>query len=221
MRRPIVCLVILLGIIYTFSAGCNVQYYGDLFAMQLCNCFLAPCENSDHLVVIDGTSIPAVPDQETAGCVEVAIYRSFDNDAGRELILTAESLASTAGPTWVSQTRSTKLRDANGAPLFPVAGAVNSEALAFYAERARAFQVSTSPDDPRVILRYKAQLYRPGELYGEILQGPLVVLSLEYSEAYKPYTVAGFSLAREVAFDESGHVVDIRRDDVEDEPIAN
>ncbi len=187
-------------------AGCDAV----TFLQWECNCYLTACEDSGAIQINDGEA-PTVPDQQILGCNVVSITRIYQNDNERSLIMKAESLPSTAGPTWVSATRTASLRDANGDPLFLFAGAVNAEALSYYANRVRAFQQTASPENPRIGLEYTARAFPTVALTGS----QYVSLELTYTEPYGPRTVAGFTLRREVEFDQDGNVTAISGDDVE------
>jgi hypothetical protein len=181
-------------------------------------CLVPPCVVSDTLVEVNDASIPTVPDQEIPGCFNVSIVRTFGNDAERDMIRMAEELPSTAGPTWVSTTKTTGLTDANGNPVLSIADAVTAEALTYFAKHMLSLQTSTDPEIIQIYLYYSARLVDapigplPVSVAKSTSHRPIVRLDLQYSEEHRQDGYHGSSTWREVEFDQTGAVIEIRGD---------
>ncbi|MBI5762952.1 MAG: hypothetical protein HZA51_05435 [Planctomycetes bacterium] len=168
--------------------------------------------------MVDTTMEPVVPDQDVSGCVTVIVGRVFENDAEREMIRIAESIPSTIGPTWYSSTRTPGVVDENGNPLYLFADAITSDALIYYAQRARTLQTSSNSETVRVWLDYGASVSSP-RLNSEVRS--TVYLRLSYTEIHGALYSAstGFAAARQVDFDDAGNVVAVRLDGIDFPPV--
>ncbi len=193
--------------------GCD--YFLQRYIEDQCDCYLTPCVVSESPIQMGGTDGFAVPDQSSnvygTQCTDILVRRTYLDDYEKSLILKAESLASTTGPTWVSTKFQGNLLDESGEPLVLIAGAVNAEALTYYANRGLAFQKDASPENPRIYLYYTANVYV------SVDADPVayVALQLTYSEVYGPKSGDGVMRDRMITFDQEGNVTSISGDDVQ------
>jgi hypothetical protein len=214
--KPLSCLLFL--ILTVAIPGCQTLAEYIVLCTINYDCNPIPCVVGDTLVQVRDGSIPPIPDQAfTSECINVSIVRTFENDAEQELIQQAEGLASTVGSTWymvpdyLSPSDPFPLDDSQ--LLTP--DAVNSEALSYYAKRTLSFQTSQNSANARtrIDLTYTARVIQLDRLGP---QGPIhgftVQLVLGYSQWYGPLAATSFSAMREVDFDESGQIVEIRGD---------
>ncbi len=199
---------IILVAVACLMSGCSFVFPGCDYS------FVDTCVVDPTLIVVDDAASPAVPDQEITGCSTVSIIRTFANETERAMIQKSEDLASTVGSTWYSDPLPAPYFDGERLSQYP--GAVTSEALFYYAKRVLSVQTSTTPENPRVILTYTARLLGEprGALYyyNGALYRPTVRLELLYSEGFSQVVGADFTAWREVEFDQTGAVIEIRGD---------
>ncbi|QDV90456.1 hypothetical protein RAS2_15350 [Phycisphaerae bacterium RAS2] len=193
-----------------------VNALAALIATSINGCcyMFPPCEVDEQLVGVDMTKTPSVSDQVIEGCYSALVERVFGDENERQLILRAEALPSTIGPQWQSQSRTSSFGYA-----FP--DALTDEALAFYASRIRSFQTGEGDLPCRASVYYRARVIpQEGSSSGDPGNRKTVRLEIAHDEIRGPTAASGIVAWREVDFDATGEVVDVRGDGEATEAIS-